>query len=230
MDTRAFAEKCIARIFCSACTLMLLFSASAHAAMTAQQSLAKCQKTLSGEGQKYLKARVAAMSGCLQKISDEFVKKGQPTATGAIGVCIGKARLLNDSRSIGKSLEEKFRAKVTPVCDPDLASVPHTWAQMYGGSSPDELNFNKIETLCSLAYSIPLTSWANYLQCHRNLTDAVAVAATASAYPGALVLLTPAFIAEVAATPAPAGDASKSTDAATALDALRISLMGTVAP
>jgi len=99
---------------------VIVVAPAAHGQKTdATSDLAKCQKTAAKEGAKLAKEMEKRLGGCLQRVADEVVKLGlEGDAAAPAEKCAKDLRKLHDSRDLGKSSEEKLRAKVAKKCDP----------------------------------------------------------------------------------------------------------------
>ncbi len=132
----------------------------------AEDSLYKCQKALASETQKYISGYNKAVGDCLTKISSELIKNQAGSVAGAVNTCVSKLRLLKDSRMIGKSLEEKFRAKVGKVCDPSSPDVDHTWGDMYGigNTVVPSMELRKSTAICG-NFGVVFSNLSDFLAC-----------------------------------------------------------------
>ena len=101
--------------------------------MMVMTSLRSCQNAVKVETANYIKGKEAAIAACLQRISIEVVKKNGAGDVGkAATTCVAQFRKISDSRALGKSLGEKFTAKIGAKCDPAQSGVTHTLGDILG--------------------------------------------------------------------------------------------------
>jgi hypothetical protein len=102
-------------------------------AQTAEESLHRCQGSMSRETKRFLSLRINALRTCLQTLSQEVIRDNNPdAAANAAPVCISAFRQLNDSRGVGESFEERLTAALKAQCDPATPEVMHTLADLLG--------------------------------------------------------------------------------------------------
>ncbi len=141
------------RAFAAAVVLATLVRPSFAVTPPNQVSLNLCQQTVKAEGVKFVKAEIAAISACLQKISVEKIRNNALIDNAAARVCITQFRKLNDSRNAGKSLKEKLTQKIRNKCDkifnPLLAHIDDDITGKGSPTVPVPINTQQLDLWCT---------------------------------------------------------------------------------
>ena len=190
----------------------------------AEVSLAKCQAQVGILGANFIMNHARAISNCLKKISVELIKKNAADVSKAANTCIAQFRKINDTRGLGKSLEEKFLAKVDTKCDP--ATNDHTLADLLGTGAgvPQPISVENLDTWCqNFGGDGAIDDLDEWMDCIVASHTCEANQAIPVQYPRVLEWLDDVKPFMQAVTP-PGADPDKVDDAVAALDALDLSL------
>ena len=134
----------------SVCAMVLMSAGATLAAPTEQASLNTCQAQVKSAAQTYVDGYVNAVATCLQAVSKEFIQNNAGDPSKAARTCVTQFRLLNDSRSAGKSLAEKLTASIDKKCAPGMPNVTHTLEDILGSSAgvPESIEVENIGSWC----------------------------------------------------------------------------------
>jgi len=194
---------------------------------TPETSLNTCQKAVKTAAAKFVSKKVAAIGTCLQAISVQMVKNNAVDASAAASSCVKQFRLLNDSRSLGKSLPEKLSAGIAVKCAPG-GNNTHALGDILGvGAGVSQpLNADDLNAWCSHhggdGSIDTLQEWSD---CISAATECDVDAAIAAQYPRVLDWLALVKPSMQALTP-PVSDPNKITDAVAGLDAVKAAIDG----
>jgi len=207
-----------------------LLCGAAAAQLTPEVSLNNCQNAVKVETANYIKGKQTAIAACLQRISIEVVKKNGAGDVGlAAATCVAQFRKISDSRAFGKSLGEKFTAKVGAKCDPAQSGVTHTLGDILGtGAGVNEpLKAENISAWCArFGGDGSIDTVQEWMSCIRTAAECSVDAAISTQYPRALAWLDEVRPDMDGLTP-PSTDLSKVSDAVDGLDAVRAAIGGT---
>lgn len=207
-----------------------LLCGAAAAQLTPEVSLNNCQNAVKVETANYIKGKQTAIAACLQRISIEVVKKNGAGDVGlAAATCVAQFRKISDSRLLGKSLGEKFTAKVGAKCDPAQSGVTHTLGDILGaGAGVNEpLNAQNISAWCArFGGDGSIDTVQEWMSCIQTAAECSVDAAISTQYSRALEWLDEVRPDMEGLTP-PSTDLTKVSDAVDGLDTVRAAIGGT---
>ena len=192
-----------------------------------ESALNKCQRTVSVEGGKYIQNYVKTAGACLQKVSTDLVQKsGSIPGTGTAKSCVAQYRKIHDSRSLGKSLEEKLAAKITAACSPGAFTLD----DVIGSPSPgvqQPLDAENLAAYCRhFGGNGTLDSVPEWKDCVVMAHTCAARAALATQYPRAIEWLG-ALVGPMNGVPNPPSDPNRTADAVAGVQADATAIDGT---
>ena len=170
---------------------------------------------MSTQAANFAKNWLAAASKCLNAVSVQLVQDGASNVDGAASTCITQMRKFYDSRGLGKSLDEIFRAKVTAACEPGQPGVTHNLNDILGPGSTlsQHLNVSNLGSYCQFfGGSGSMTSVSDWLDCTEAANEKAVAASVYSGFPNAEVWLVDVASAFSNVIP-PSSDPSQVSDA-----------------
>jgi hypothetical protein len=195
------------------------------ASATAEKTLYTCQATAGKEGEKFVKSRIKYVDACLKKIANEIIGKNSANAANAAKTCVKMFRRLNDSRAIGKSVPEKFAAKIQQKCDPASAKTLHTIDDITGKGAPgvsERIETQVIDTWCRhFGGDGSIDTWQEWRDCIMASHTCQANQAIAAQYPRAPEWLDLVRADMLLVVPS---DPTEVTDAVAELDAVNLAI------
>ncbi|MBI3784890.1 MAG: DUF1566 domain-containing protein [Deltaproteobacteria bacterium] len=204
-----------------------LWIATANAAPPPQTSLNNCQNAVKVEAGKFIQKEVGAIATCLQGISIQLVKNNAADTSGAASLCVSQFRLIQDTRSVGKSLREKLQAGIEKKCVPGTTNT-HTLADILGSGAgvTQPLKVEDIGPWCAhFGGSGTIASVQQWISCVTAAAECSVDAAISTQYPRVLEWLN-AVKPKMQALSPPATDLTKVDDAVAGLDAVHNAITG----
>jgi hypothetical protein len=206
-------------------TVVVLCAGIANAQTPAQKSLTNCQDTVRKATEKFLAGEVKAMGSCLKKVAGSVLKSNGGVTTAIANTCVKQFRKINDSRGLGKSLPEKFAAKITAKCDPTLTD--HTTDDITGKGAPgvpQPIETENIDLYCKhFGGDGSIDSFNEWMSCVQAAINCHAREAIAVEYPRA-----PEWLADVStqmgSLPANPDDPTMVSDAQAGVDAAQMAI------
>ena len=189
-------------------------------------SLNTCQDKVRSEGKTFVQNTIVAVAGCLKAVAVDVIKKNVAISLATSKTCVSQFRKIYDTRGLGKSLEEKLRAKVDPKCVPGAnPNVTHNINDITGdpgGLALQPIDTNNIETWCKHfgggGSIVTVTDWEDCMVGSPSMVGSFnceAAAAIATQFPRAAewlaALTTPLMNMNLVAPPAT--DLNKTSDA-----------------
>jgi hypothetical protein len=182
-------------------------------------SLNTCQDKVRTEGKMFVQNTIAAVGTCLKAVATDVIKKNVAITAATSKTCVKQFRTINDTRGLGKSLQEKLRKNIFNKCDPAAgANVTHSVADVTGVAPllPQPIDAANLDTWCKhFGGDGSIDSVAEWEDCMVGSFDCEVAAAIWAQYPRALEWLTTltAVGTNMNLVVPPAADPSRTTDA-----------------